>query len=288
MMNYIGKFLVIINIAVSGLLLVFALGLLTNRLDVAWKEPRKDGGERVPAEIDKRTAAVRQAATAKITAEQELLRARRGDAKKGAKPQGGLALAEMEWQNFPLWAEGELDTLLGNLKAGSPKGPKINVRNLKIDNGKLAPNPVKPGRPAYQGEVEVAYKVGGKKVTAKVEHSYATYHAQLAELHLKLQKLTVQLGQEIDKNAGITIDLDGEIDPKSKKARPGLLDLVDRESTLQKQLKFEIEGDRERDIAGVKDRWVQELVNAQLLLNRRQQLEARLKELKAQLAAQGK
>jgi hypothetical protein len=59
MINLIGKTLVAFNVALSLILITFAVGIYTNRIDWGWREPQQDLGTRIPSEIDKRTAAVK-------------------------------------------------------------------------------------------------------------------------------------------------------------------------------------------------------------------------------------
>src|SRR5690349_20215903 len=59
MFNLLGKTLVVFNAGLSMLFLTLALGIFTNQIDWGWKEPRQVLHTRVPSEIDKRTAAVK-------------------------------------------------------------------------------------------------------------------------------------------------------------------------------------------------------------------------------------
>jgi hypothetical protein len=64
MINIIGKTLVVIHVALSVLAMTWAAALLLQFVDWGWKQPRLDVNERVPSELDKRTAAVNEAVRA--------------------------------------------------------------------------------------------------------------------------------------------------------------------------------------------------------------------------------
>ncbi len=61
MINFIGKSLVVIHVALSLLALTWAGAILLQFVDWGWKQPRLDISERVPSELDKRLAAVGEA-----------------------------------------------------------------------------------------------------------------------------------------------------------------------------------------------------------------------------------
>jgi hypothetical protein len=59
MINLIGKTLVVFNVALSLVMIAFAVGIYTNRIDWGWRESQQELGTRIPSEIDKRSAAVK-------------------------------------------------------------------------------------------------------------------------------------------------------------------------------------------------------------------------------------
>jgi len=265
MINLLGKTLAVITAGLGIVFLFLALGIYTHQVDWGWREPRKELGERVPSEIDKRTAAVRQAAGAKNLAEQALKQA-----------QGQLAGAEVSWSKYPLWAEKTLQSLY------SGKDPKMDIRQIELTKGKVQVVPVPQGfgQALLKDKVVFSYSDGKEVHTVDVQKSFEAYHAELADLQAKFHKVNEQLAQEVVGQQNITLQLNGESDPATgRELKPGLHDLLEKEIALQKQIKNELEN--------LRPLWVREMVDAQLLLERQRQLLARKKELEGALAAPG-
>src|SRR5437867_1945958 len=55
-MTAFGKILVVINVALSLLFLSWSAMVFTQSVDWGWKEPRKELGQKVPSELEKRKA----------------------------------------------------------------------------------------------------------------------------------------------------------------------------------------------------------------------------------------
>jgi hypothetical protein len=244
MINLVGKTLVFVNLALSLFFLSWALAIYTQRLDWGWKDPRKDLGERVPSEYDKRTLMLEEFQQSKARADGDVAAART----ELAVPQ--LALPENHF-----WYNAELARL--ELAEG-----EIKVKAIQRNKGRLVLDPKALGRPVL-GEI-----VPG------VVHAAKGYRDELEALRQKVRKGAEKVQELVKQEKALTDQLSKGLD-EQKKLRPGLNDLLDEEFRTQEQLK------READF--LRPMWVRELVNAQLLVERRQRLETRLAELKAAL-----
>jgi hypothetical protein len=223
MINQLGKILVVVYTGLSLLFVAIAIAFFVNPVDLGWKSPRYEYGERIAAEIDKRVAAVRQAAVTRSLAARDFQEA----ARRAPVAKGQPALS---------WAEAAL----------------------------------------------VKYMDGDKIKMAGMNLALKKYFVQLEGIEKQVTEVAKSLEKEGKEQEQITKEINALTDEFTKKViRPGLFDLLEGEKTLQKEI--------QREIADIRPVWVQELVDAQLLLERRRELEARRDELKAKLAAaQGK
>lgn len=259
MINLIGKTLVIFNAALSVIFLTFALGVFTNRIDWGWKEPRLELGQRVPSEIDKRTAAVKL-----------FLRHREMVEKAVDAAQMELTAHELNWAAYHL----EYANLLDMIRSG--KGD-LDIKAIKMDRkkGELIFDPAQPGKAQVDGPVFYEPKIGPK---VQVKNSFETLDQVLQGIQKQLDDMAKEVGIEADKMTKMAELIDGKYNPaKDKKIKPGIYDLLEHQKDVHKQLKREMEE--------LEPLWVRKLVEAQLLVTRKQELEARLKELKAKLAS---
>ena len=141
-MNFIGKTLVVFNMAFCGFLLFLSVAIYTNSVDFGWQEPRKElSGFRVPSEIDKRTIAVE-------TVNKEVSPVVR----RLEVAQQNLHMAHYKWARAHLKMKEELQKLQtgqGNIarqKVNVNKGLQVEVledntatalKNILLENGKI-------------------------------------------------------------------------------------------------------------------------------------------------------
>jgi hypothetical protein len=243
MINNLGKGLVLFTVAASFLFLAWAVAVFTQTVDWGWKDPRKELGERVPSEIDKRIAAVKEALRFKARAE------------AGAKnAQESLAIAEQDFPRNVLSYQAKLNAL-------RTAPGKIKVEPLKLDKGVLARTDQRAtAGPVYEGVVPGA------------EKSVAGYFADLKKVQLALDAATAQIKELTEKEKGLTETLNGLKDETGKAVKVGMYELVEKEKKTQEQVKAETEY--------LQPLWVRELVDAQLLIARMGRLNQRLEELK--------
>ena len=110
MMNTIGKGLVLLNLGLSVFFLAVAVAVFTQQTDWGWMDPRVETkGVRIASEVDKRTAAAKEAAR---------LRDQANAVVKNAT--AGVLLFEQRLPANRVWYMGELR----NLRSG---GDKITV-----------------------------------------------------------------------------------------------------------------------------------------------------------------
>lgn len=257
MINLIGKTLVVLNVALSILFLAFALGVFTNRIDWGWKEPRLELGQRVPSEIDKRSAAVKLFLRHRDMVEQAVDAA-----------QKELRADEFNWASYHL----DYASLLEMVRSG--KGD-LDIKAIKMDKkkGELIFESTQPGKAQVDGPVFYEPKIGPK---VQVKNSFESLDQVLLGIQKQLDDMAKDVGVEADKMTKMAELIDGKYNAaKDKKIKPGIYDLLEHEKDVHKQLKREMEE--------LEPLWVRKLVEAQLLVTRKQELEARLKELKAKL-----
>jgi hypothetical protein len=250
-MNHLGKGLVLVNLAISIVLLTWALILFVQPVDWGWKEARKAWGagapegknERIAAKIDERTAAYTQ------------MRNVRGMVVARVQPaEAALAQTEGHFGYNHLFYRWEMKRL------AEEKGP-VKVAAVQYNkDGSVATEGNKPwGRPA-QGPA-----VNG------IEKSYAAYLEDLKAKDKELKTKSKALAGVLDKQEKLTVQLNGVHDKDGKVVEPGLYDLLEEQAQLQSKLKAEREHQQPL--------WVYELYSAQLLRSRRLGLEKRLREL---------
>jgi len=241
MIDTLGKSLVLVTTAVSGVFLAWSIAVYTQTIDWGWKEPRKELGERVPSEFDKRVAAVKETATF----------LERGQAVAGDAADT-LAVAEQDYPTNVLLYRNKL----AELKSADGK---IKVEELKYNNGVLARFPEKDPRatspPVFNGVVKDA------------EKSTAGYRKEFNKLDADIVAVTGKIDKMIKQEGELTINLNG-----IKGVKAGMYELQEKEKTMQDKLQDTMDK--------LQPLWVRELVNAQLLLARMGRLDQRLDELK--------
>jgi hypothetical protein len=244
MINHLGKGLVLVTTAVSILFLAWAVAIYTQTIDWGWKDPRSELKERVPSEIDKRMAALQEAL--RLTA--------RSQAEVNDRA-SELAVAEKDFDgNVHLYRAklAELYTAKGAIK----------VQEIGYDKGKLLHNP--PDRrtapPAFG------------KVMDGIKKSLAEYQKEFNALQKEMDDVTAKINETLKKESELTVNLNGKKDENGKLEKVGLYTLLEKEKMTHDQIKAELDY--------LQPLWVQELVDAQLLLERTARLEHRIAELK--------
>jgi hypothetical protein len=247
MMNHVGKALVLVTAAVSLAFLAWAVAIYTQTIDWGWKDPRKELGERVPSEIDKRIAAVKEASTFRVRAE--------AGVKSGT---ANLARAEDDYAHNMLLYRDKLAELRG-------ADGKITIKPLNYKQGVLqrTDNKRATAAPAFD-----------EKPLPGVEKSAAGYQKELDELNAKIVTITGELNDLIKKENELTSNLNGQKDEEGKVVKVGMYELVEREKKTQDQIRAESDY--------LQPLWVQELDAAQYVLDRMGRLDNRLMELKKQ------
>jgi hypothetical protein len=256
-MNYLGKGLVLVNFLCSVCLLAWAGAIYAQKLDWGWKDPRKYLDERVPSEFDKRAAMVREA-----------LRGRDRAAAEVAAAQKDVSRYQDMLPRNHLWYNAELARL-------ESADEDIEVLQVKTDKGQLVLD--KQLRPMLDKKVTFTDGEADDpaKKTTEVNRSFVRYRADLDKVRKASSAVTQNIKEQIEKQADLTVRLNGEKDDMGKVVKVGLYGLMEEETRTQDQL--------QKEMSYLRPLWVRELVDAQLLLERRMGLEARLRELKARL-----
>jgi hypothetical protein len=244
MMNHLGKGLVLVTAAASVAFLAWAVAIYTQTIDWGWKDPRKELGERVPSEIDKRIAAVKEANAFRARAE--------AGVKAGS---ADLARAEEDYGQNVLLYRAKLAELRG-------ADGKIAIHEIKREKGVLIrKDPRATAAPAFE-----------EKPLPGVDKSIAGYWKELDDVQARLVWITGEIDNLIKKENELTVNLIGQKDEDGKVVKVGMYDLLEREKKTQEQIRAESNY--------LQPLWVQELQDAQFLLERMEQLDQRLKELK--------
>lgn len=251
MMNILGKGLVLLNLILSVFFLTVAAAIFTNQLDWGWMDPRVETkGVRIASEVDKRTAAVKQAA---------VQRERMNSFVKNSA--AGVLTLEQRLPLNRLWYTAQLK------KLHSGDG-KIEIKHLDVDKTGVVLDPTELGRPKLKDDVKYTDAQG--KGGVPVDKSYQSYQGDLKKVEDEATTARDDIKKLIDQQEDITVRLNG-VTEDGKMTKPGLYHLLEVENQSQAQVKRETED--------VRPRWAQELVEAQLLLERRLRLEKRLEQL---------
>lgn len=210
-MNLLGKSLVFVQLVGSLFALTWAAGIFLQQLDWGWKEPRKDLDVRVPSEIDKRSAAVKEAQNAITLVYPAILPAR-----------NLLTEASPRFPENHLWYLAEIERL-----RNAPD--TIDIKEVKFQNG----NPVldTPGKPIGKPVLE--------ELVPNVNKSNKVFQEDLKMVLDNMSEVTKAIGKLIEQEEQLTQLLNGYTQGKMKKT--GLLELVDREYQAQVAAKFEME-----------------------------------------------
>jgi hypothetical protein len=116
---------------------------------------------------------------------------------------------------------------------------------------------------------EMGLPVRGNVISDK---TYDGYLQELNRLGKEIEATRNKISDKIDAEALLTKKLNGEFDPATRKqVEPGLYDLISHEADVQRRAREEVDE--------LKPKYFQELVDSQLLLNRRASLSARVRQL---------
>lgn len=280
-MNTIGKMLVIVNVGLSVLMLCWGLALYFHPIDWGHKEaqklysepPKEKAGDKLPnmrqaAVIDKVGAALQQDIDARP----------RGEARLEAAQRNRNSVQEIFAKNHLEYVK-KVEILE---KSEEP----VAVHELKYDdkNGTLVLDPPgmtvldRNGKPELDKEkpvVDESKRIGfpefQKDPVPNLTKSYAAYAADLKKVMEDFKTVSDRITKLLEQEKKLTIRVNG-VREGGKFTVPGYYDLLELETTAQRQLNEEIDY--------LQPLWARELVNAQLLLARSQALQRRIQELK--------
>jgi hypothetical protein len=269
MINHIGKGLAVVHVGLSIVLMAFAGALYAGAVDFGWKEPRrffrdppnksKDENLLIASDLDKAQATVNK-----------LLWFKSEELYNLGQAQQRLARVE-PWlgKNHVRGMD-----ILDNLDHGPGT---FEIDDLQYnDKGRLVLDKDAPRGLGFP-------ELGPPQVKREynINKSYATYLAELRKLEGEIDKVQTDIVDIEKKQEKITERLIGDTLPDGKPNRhkdgsivlPGWYYLLEVEKEAHRQLQKELDY--------LQPLWVQELVNAQLLVGRRDLLLQRLQELGA-------
>jgi hypothetical protein len=266
MINIIGKSLAVLQFGMSVALMSLAGFMLVTDFDFGWKDPRriyndlpgkpKDDNLLVASDLDKAEAAMRKMIRFK---EEELYQ---------------LGMAQQQLAQVQPWlAKNNIKgmEILERLENGTGT---FEIEDLEADEAKGT----------YALEEDAPKDWGFPRLVAvkrenPINKSYATYLAELRSLDAKIDKEQKDIQDILTAEQIITLRVIGEMSVDGTPARhddgsikkPGWYYLTELEMEMQKQLQKEIEY--------LQPLWLKELVDAQLVVTRRDLLVQRLNEL---------
>ncbi len=259
MFNFLGKTLVLLNVAVSMLFLGVAVMLYTSSPDLGGTQPKEEIAGTVASELDKRIAAVKQAVEWKYQAYAELQKAK-----------ARLRKVQTDRASNYLWYVGKIYEL------DSSPAKTILIQKVKtlptLDNKGRFYETDDRGRPVLEAKA-VTYSIPAGP-TRTLDKSYAQYFKRFIELREERERHTDEYGEWIARQKFITEQRKRVPDPNNLNGpplSPGILDLIQSEIQNQERLRAE-----KRSIESL---WVREIRSAQQLKDRQLSLMARVKEL---------
>jgi hypothetical protein len=261
MINIFGKTLALIHVALSVMLMVVAVALFFNAVDFGWKQParywRDDAKSKgsnvlVPSELDKREAAMRQM----IRAEKDQL--------------GQIAGARHKLDKISMsLAENHLEGVALLTALESADGP-LEIRNVQYTEAGVVLKPAldpRVGFPALPIVVKEVNKSYAKYLEAlnDLDRDINQTHASVKKLQAAQEELTKRLTGKLDDMGQPMRDKAGNV------IGPGWVYLTEAEVQSQRELQKELEY--------LQPFWVKEVVDAQMVVTRRDSLLRRLQEL---------
>jgi hypothetical protein len=262
MINNLGKSLVLLQVALSVMLLALAVAIYFNAVDFGWEQPTRlwheaKGGKGnnllIPSMFDKREAAMRH-----------LVRIKRDELTRVSNQQDNYVNVGTILAKNHLLGKEALDKLEGG------EGD-LDIKAVKYsEKGEMQRH---PENPAELGFPELDAPMPGIKM------SHASYQAKLKDLNSSIEQTQASTKELLNKEEAVTVRLSGKLDKDGKPAvdksgaviEPGWYYLLEKEYQTQRELLKELEY--------VEPLRVKEISDAQLALNRRDSLLRRLNEL---------
>jgi hypothetical protein len=246
-MAILGKILVLLNVLLSVLCLVFALGVFTNSINWGWKPEfqRQEFGTKVASELDKRKATLQDLAESRKRFSAAWLTARA----KMIKSEANIAKDQLRYVE-------EVD----RIQKGADS--KIAEITTKKENKWLTEKNKKIGQSLFQGDLT---------------KSYQRYLDEIRGLTKEITEMKEKILAILDKEKDYTEKLIGKEEKKGKREK-GLYALI--------RLEEEIRHRAEEEIKDLRDIYVQEQVDSELYLRRQRSLRLRLRQLEEVAAKQ--
>lgn len=265
-MALLGKILIFINLGISVMVAALSVGLYTNRVD--WTRGGKEG--RPPGELDQREKDVRRYMSAVGPSVKELVNNKSSLLKieTGGAPQGELALSEDR-----AWYDQELARLRTGTTDQNP------LQKIVVNGGVVQLDP-QTQRPRMAPLVDR----NNNRILSLTE-----YDAKEMQLLKEISDEETRLKNASEKAFLLVEQMTGKIDPASIQIDPATMrpnpDLV-RFITKGIHQRILDEKDKlakvKQEITIVEPLYVNALVDSELIVKRRNQLELRLTELRKQ------
>ncbi|MGF1581409.1 MAG: hypothetical protein ACFCD0_18955 [Gemmataceae bacterium] len=266
MFNFLGKILILLNVAFSMLFVGVTVALFLISPDLGGTLPKEEVSGAVASEVDKRIAAVNKAIEWKYQAFDKLQKAK-----------SGLQQREMDRAANYIWYVQKI-TEMDSSPANTIKINRVKTLASLNSAGRYYQTDV-AGRPVLENQ-PVTYTVAAKTGLAKtmtLDKSYKQYLKRFADLREEHERYVKEHNEWLDRQNFIIDQRKRVPDPKGgPPLSPGILDLIQAEIENQERLRAE-----KRSIDKL---WVKESYGALQLEERQFSLMDRLQELKQALA----
>jgi hypothetical protein len=240
-MTVLGKTLVLVTVALSLAFLGYALVVFAFPIDWGWdpKNAPKEGGQPVKSRLTAADERIKQLGLARENAEADWADA------DGRLKHVEADIAAREYQ---------YSLILARVQSGPEN---LEIKDLqKNAAGDYVPDP-DTGLPSFADKV--------------ADKTYEGYVKELTRVLERINRVQKDIQELVTKEKHLGEVLNGKTDALGKKIGKGLYDLVAHEVAVRKQAEAEMED--------LQPRYYQELVDAQLFLDRQKQLLGRIREL---------
>jgi hypothetical protein len=259
-MTLLGKILVVVNVGLSFLMLSFAFAMFTNRVDFTAKPVK---GDKPAGVLAARVERVKSASESVDLANARWREALRGGGADKRPIREGLLAWDKRRVEDRAWYDEELKKVISG-PGPDGKGDKVVVKRVATGkDGLPIPDDKNFGRPTL---VDAERRKGEMDPRGEPLFCYDWYVRELGDLTVKIQAAQAEYKKAVEEETALTEEIIGT------KMAKGL-----RRRIIDEQEKIQLIDEELKDVAG---RQTNALVETELLLARRSQLERRIDELK--------
>jgi len=260
-MTLLGKVLVLLNVGLSFLMLSWAFAIFTNRIDFSNKQAK---GEKPAGVLLERADRVKKSTEGVDLANTRWREALKGNDGTDKRPvRDGLLAWEKRRIDDQKWYKVQLKVAVSGPAGPDGKGDKAIVKRLAATkDGYPIPDDKNFNRPSL---IDAERRKLEMDPRGEPLYCYDWYVRELGDLTLKIQAAQADYKKAVEEETALTEEAIET--PKSKGLRRRIIDEQQKIALIDEELK---------DVAG---RQTNALVETELLLSRKAQLERRIYEL---------